>query len=550
MSLQPHQLYTVPDETARVARAAFPRGNTYVRMYDALGTIFQDHAFAPLFSPTGQPAASPVRVALATILQFAEGLSDRQAAAAVRGRIDWKYLLCLELTAPGFDHTVLSEFRTRLLEHDAEQLLFDTLLMTVRDHGWRKAGGKQRTDSTHVLGAIRTLNRLECVGETLRHALNTLAVVAPDWLRVHSPSAWVDRYGPRVEEYRLPTSHAKRHAYAELVGADGAQLLSAIYSATAPAWVREVPAVHTLRQVWLQNYVWRNARLRWREDDNLPPSDVSIKSPYDAAAQFARKRSTTWVGYKGQLTEACDDDGPPLITHVETTTAPTQDGAVTGCIHAALREHDLLPTVHLVDTGFLDAELLVNSHQEYGVDLFGPTRGDDHRQAQAGAGFDAPQFMIDWTAQQAIWPAGCRSSSWTPAVDKRINDVIKIKFAKRDCGVCRYQPQCTDSHPPRRTLTIRPHDQYLALQAARQRETTATFHTQYGERAGIEGTLSQGIRGLGLRRSRYIGLARTHLQHILTATAMNVVRMSAWLAGTPRAPTRRSAFVRLHASTA
>ncbi len=234
MSLQPHHLYTVPDETARLARAAFLRGNTYVRMYDALGTIFHDHLFASLFSTTGQPAAAPVRVALATILQFAEGLSDRQAADAVRSRIDWKYLLCLELTDPGFDHTVLSEFRSRLLAHDAEQLLFDTLLTTFHDHGWLKAGGQQRTDSTHVLGAIRTLNRLECVGETLRHALNMLAVVAPDWLRVHSPSAWVDRYGPRVEEYRLPTSHVKRHAYAQLVGADGAQLLGAIYSATAP----------------------------------------------------------------------------------------------------------------------------------------------------------------------------------------------------------------------------------------------------------------------------------------------------------------------------
>jgi transposase len=148
------------------------------------------------------------------------------------------------------------------------------------------------------------------------------------------------------------------------------------------------------------------------------------------------------------LTEACDDDGPHLITHVETTTAPTQDGAVTGCLHADLREQNLLPTVHLVDTGFTqrvpDAELLANSSQEYGVDLFGPMRGDYHRQAQAQAGFDAQQFTIDWAAQPAICPAGCRSSSWYPAVDKRVNDVIKIKFAKRACGTCQYQAQCTD----------------------------------------------------------------------------------------------------------
>jgi transposase len=550
MSLQPQVVYVVPEETVRVARAAFPRGNIYVRMYDTLGTIFHDHEFAALFSATGQPAASPVRVALATILQFAEGLSDRQAADAVRSRIDWKYLLCLELTDAGFDHTVLSEFRTRLLAHDAERLLFDTLLTTFREHGWLKPRGKQRTDSTHVLGAIRALNRLECVGETLRHALNTLAVAAPDWMRSHSQPGWVDRYGPRVEDYRLPTRQADRQAYIDVVGADGLCVLLAIYEPTAPAWLREVPAVQTLRQVWLQNYTWRNGRLRWRDDDNIPPAELFIASPYDSDAHYAKKRSTSWVGYKVHLTESCDDDGPHLITHVETTTATTQDGAVTGCIHETLKTHDLVPAIHIVDTGFLDAELLVASQQEYGVDLFGPTRGDYHRQAQAGEGFDAQQFRIDWEARQAICPAGCRSTSWSPAVDKRLNDVIKIKFSNRDCGTCVHQAACTDSNPPRRTLTIRPRDQYRALQAARQREAMGAFKAQYAQRAGIEGTISQGIRTFALRRSRYVGLARTHLQHILTATAMNVVRLSVWLAGTPRAPTRQSAFVRLHAKVA
>ena len=186
MSLKPQAVYLVPEETARVAHAIFPNGHPYLRIYDALGTIFQDHDFAALFPPDGQPAQAPVRVALATILQFAEGLSDRQAADAVRSRIDWKFLLCLELTDPGFDHTVLSEFRTRLLEHDAESLLFDTLLAKLRELGLLKRRGKQRTDSTHVLAAIRALNRLECVGETMRHALNALAVAAPAWLRAHS----------------------------------------------------------------------------------------------------------------------------------------------------------------------------------------------------------------------------------------------------------------------------------------------------------------------------------------------------------------------------
>jgi len=554
MSLQPQLVYLVPEETARVARAAFPRSNVYLQMYDTLGPIFQDHDFVGLFSTTGQPAEAPVRVALATILQFAEGLSDRQAADAVRSRIDWKYLLCLELTDPGFDHTVLSEFRTRLLIGGAERLLFDTLLTTFRELGLLKPRGKQRTDSTHVLAAIRAINRLECVGETMRHALNTLAVAAPAWLLAYSQSEWVDRYGPRVDDYRLPKSAAERQAYAEVIGADGQHLLTAVYAPASPLWLRELPAVQILRQVWVQNYTWRHGRLKWRDSDNIPPAELFISSPYDVEAHYAKKRSTSWVGYKVHLTETCDDDGPDLITNVETTTACTADGAVTGCIHERLKEHDLLPAIHLVDTGCTqrvpDAELLVMSQQEYGVDLCGPTRGDYHQQAQAGVGFDAQQFRVDWQAQQAICPAGCRSISWTPAVDKRLNDVIKLKFSKRDCGACAYQVHCTNSVPPRHTLTIRPRDQYQALKAARARQATPGFKAAYAQRAGIEGTLSQGIRAFALRRARYIGLARTHLQHILTAAAMNIVRISMWLMDTPRAKARQSAFVRLYRAAA
>jgi transposase len=157
-----------------------------MRMRDALGAIYDDPLFAPFFPSRGRPAASPWRLALATVMQFAEGLSDRQAADAVRSRIDWQYALSLELTDPGFDHTVLSEFRARLVAGQAERLLLEALLTRVDERGLLKARGRQRTDSTHGLATIRTLNRLELVGETVRHALNSLAVVAPDWLR-----AWV-----------------------------------------------------------------------------------------------------------------------------------------------------------------------------------------------------------------------------------------------------------------------------------------------------------------------------------------------------------------------
>src|SRR5215204_6278820 len=206
MSLQPQAVYLVPAETARVAHAIFPTPNPIMRMYDEFGVIFNDADFADLFPRRGQPAEAPVRLALAALLQFMEGLTDRQAADAVRS-------------------------------------LFDTLLTLAQDRGLLKAGGRQRSDSTHVLGAARSLTRLECVTETLRHALNELAPAAPQWLQSQTTAEWVARYGGRASEYRFPKGEAKRLLWAEQVGRDGWTLLEAVYAAAAPAALREVAAV-------------------------------------------------------------------------------------------------------------------------------------------------------------------------------------------------------------------------------------------------------------------------------------------------------------------
>ncbi|MBK8755092.1 MAG: transposase [Candidatus Competibacteraceae bacterium] len=203
MSLQPQEMAPVPEETQRVARAAFPKGNLYVRLRDEIGTIFDDLLFAPWFPTRGQPAERPWRLALITVMQFVEGLSDRQAAEAVRARIDWKYALSLELTDPSGDASVLCEFRARLVEGAAGPVLLEAMLSRLKERGLLKARGQQRTDSTHVLAAIRTLNRLESVGETLRAALNSVATAAPDWLAGVAAPEWFERYAIRVEEYRL-----------------------------------------------------------------------------------------------------------------------------------------------------------------------------------------------------------------------------------------------------------------------------------------------------------------------------------------------------------
>lgn len=527
MSLRPQAEYCVPVETARVAKAVFPNGNIYLTLADSLGAFLADRDFANLFPQKGQPAQSPLRLALATILQYIEGLTDRQTAAAVRSRIDWKYLLCL-------------------VAGQAESLLFEKLLALCRNKGWLKARTRQRTDSTHVLAAIRGVTRLECVGETLRAALNALAVAAPEWLQAHSQTDWIERYSTRIEDHHQPKSESQRLLLAQTYGEDGLRLLDPVFATTSPAWLREVPAVEMLRRVWVQQYYLCENGLRWRTAAEIPPASLMLSSPYEPDARYAKKYTTSWIGYKVHLTETCEPDAPHLITHVETTAAPLADGDVTEQIHANLQAKDLLPGNHIVDTGYLDAELLVTSQQQYGIELVGPTRPDYRWQSKDGQGFAAANFIVNWENKSVICPEGKTSSSWTPAKDSRGNAVVKIKFAAKDCTMCPAQPLCTTrSKQTRRTVTLRPEQQCQALQTARLRETTTQFKQEYARRAGVEGTLSEGVRVHHLRRARYIGLPKTRLQHLITATAINLKRIFYWLVERPLSATRTSRFVAL-----
>ncbi len=493
MTLHPQHAFSIPEETVRVARAAYPKGNLYMKMRDALGTIYQDESFAHVFPQNGRPVEAPWRLAFITVVQFIEGLPDRQAADAVRGRIDLKYALGLELTDPGFDFTILSDFRTRLLEGGAEQVLLDAMLAAFKEQGWLKQRQRQRTDSTHVLAKVRAINRLMCTGSAMRFALNSVAVVAGGWLLALSPPEWLDRYGHRIEESRLPQSQEERQAVAELIGRDGSNLLAAIYAADAPAWLREIPAVQILRRIWIQNYVWIEGQLHWRSNEDLPPGKQFINSPYDQEARYGKKRETRWTGYKVHITETCEEENPHLITHVTTTAATTTDEAMTETIHAELQQTGLTPSQHLLDSGYITAPILVSSQRQYGIEVIGPARGDVKWQANTEQGIDASQFLIDWDHQQAICPQGQRSISWTPAIDHRKNEVIKIKFSTTDCGICPQLTHCTRSEKKykRRTITVRPQAQHEALQAARRRQKTPAFAKQYALREGIEATISE-----------------------------------------------------------
>jgi transposase len=545
MSLQAQPIPRIPETTAKIARRAFRKGNVYMQMRDLLGTFFTDDQFADLYPADGQPAYAPWRLALVSVMQFAENLSDRQAADAVRDRIAWKYVLSLELTDEGFDFSVLSEFRDRLVEHEASERLLDTMLEQFTQAGLLSNGGKQRTDSTHVLAAIRDLNRLELVGRTLQNALDAIADAEPQWLKAWAAPAWYDRYGQLLTEFRLPQDKAKRTILAVQIAWDGIALIQAAYHDPAtPPTVCQLPQVRLLRQIWVQQFVQEGENVRMRDRKEMPPSARLIQSPFDVEAHYASKRSRMWVGYKVHFTETCDDDKPHLITNVRTTDSTEQDVDSLQPIHQSLEERDCVPAIHLVDMGYTSGPHLVDSRVDYGVDLVGPVV--EKHPWQYETGYEVDVFTIDWENHVAICPRGAVSDTWAMKPHRRSHELVRIKFKRADCWPCPVRNLCTKH--PRRTLSFHEESIFKAVEKRKQEQHTEEFSKRYGKRAGIEGTISQGVFAMGMRRSRYRGQDKTHLQFIFTAAAMNITRAVNWLNGIPRKTTQPTKFGRLVAA--
>ncbi len=574
MSVQP-QPWPEPSPEIVAAVAAMYRGKREhplpVMVRDQLGEWLSDEQFAGAYGVRGKPGWPPSRLALVTVFQKAENLTDRQAAEAVRTRIDWKYALGLGLADPGFDDSILSEFRTRVATGGLDQVVLDTLLERLAAEGLVSAGGAMRTDSTHVISAVRDVNRLELAGEAVRACLESLAVAAPHVVAHLLDDSWGKRYAARIDTWRMPAATTKKEELALAYGRDGHTLLKAVYAAAASdpdlAFLARLHQVEVLRVVLVQNYLTvadeqgrEVIKRREAQVEGLPPGRSRITSPYDLDARWGVKRDTFWNGYKVHVTETCgtsggssdgpgaDDDeavAPPhLITNVETTDATVPDNQMTAPIHARLAERHLLPDEHLVDSGYPSAELLVTSQAEFGIALVTPMLADTSPQARAGAGFDRTAFAIDFGAQQATCPQGHASSSWNP-VAQRGADTIVITFAKGTCGPCPVRAQCTTSASGRRQLTVHPREVHQAQIAARTIQSTKAFQARYALRAGVEGTIRQGVAVTGMRRARYRGLAKTQLEHTNAAVALNLIRLHAFWNGHPLDRTRTSHLARL-----
>jgi transposase len=548
----------VPARTARVARAAFPAGSLAIRVRDQLGGWYEDAAFAGAYGVRGAPGVSPAQLAVVTVLQFAENLTDRQAADAVRGRLDWKYCLGLELEDDGFDFSVLSEFRGRLVAAGQEASLFELLLGRLKGLGLVAAGGRQRTDSTHVLGAVRELNRLELAGETLRAALEALAAAAPGWLAGVVDVSWQEAYGQRIDQFRLPSSQARRTELAVRYGRDGYRLLEAAGAAGAPGWLWELPAVQTLRLVWIQQYCRvineRGEKVIRREasEHGLPPGRARIISPYDTAARYGEKRGRGWRGYKVHLTETCHPaaarPAPNLITHVATTPASTADVTMTSLVHEHLAAAGLTPAEHLADAGYASADLLTAARTR-GITLTAPLRTTATAQARTPGGYTADMFTIDWDTHQATCPQGTTSTQWSTATAHG-RDTVIIGFPASACQPCPARNLCTTARTNGRHIWIRPRQTHQAATAARATQNTPAWKTRYATRAGVEATIWQATHTTGIRHARYRGLAKTTLEHNTAAAAINLLRLDAWWTGKPLDPTRTTHLQRLQLTPA
>ena len=321
-----------------------------------------------------------------------------------------------------------------------------------------------------------------------------------------------------------------------------------VYSESAPEWLRSIPAVDTMRQIWVQQYYIEEGVVNWRTKGNIPPPAVMISSPHDVDVRFCtNKRDKTWEGYKVHLTETCDRNTPNLITSVQTTASTVSDNNVTEKIHCELNDRELCPSEHLFDTGYGSVDLLLSSRGEYGIELICPMRPDNSWQSRTEGAFDISRFTIDWENQKVICPQGKVSVYWK---DTKRYDQPKIlaKFHKSDCQACPSKTLCTRSQiHGHRELTFSPKEEHMTLQESRQFQKTPEFKERHTQRAGIEGTISQAVYALGMRRCRYRGLAKTNLQHVLTTCAINLKRVVDWLNEKPRSKTRKSRFAALAA---
>jgi len=520
MSLKPKPPRPMPDDVGRLGDKLIAPESPYRLVGERLYIKYRDADYVDLYSPEGKPGLSPVDLSFVTAFQFLEGLSDRAVADAVRLRLDFKFALHLPLDHPGFHYSVLSEFRDRVIGHQAEERVFNSTLQDLDALGLLKRRGRQRTDSLAIVTRVRDLNRLELVVETVRLALRVLLVADPDWTRATVPPEWEVVYGERCMAVQM--TEAQRRDLEARVGSDGQWLLTRVQAETTPGQLRELPEVQVLATVWAQQFEVVDEKLGFRTPGHYD-GRAQIQSPHDPDARWSRKGEQEWVGDKLQVTETDDEDLPHLITDIAVTSSVETDYEALPAIQERLEGRDLLPGRQITDGGYMGAENLVTS-SERGIELFGPVQRDSSRQARQPGGLTSACFRLNRETGTVTCPAGQTTRLWVKA-DQRVVG----RFIKKVCVQCEWYTHCCTG-PRGRTVSFGPHHEIL--EAARARQKTEAFKTEYRQhRGGVEGCLSSLVRGQRMRVARYTRRAKRHLHALFAGVGVNLRRAARWLAG-------------------
>jgi transposase len=510
----------MPSETGRIGQMLLPKESPYRLVGDQLFGTMHEQEFADLYPSEGQPGLSPVILALVTVFQFIEKLPDRQAAEAVRMRLDWKYALHLPLEYEGFHYSVLSEFRDRLISGQAEGRVFEKLVSQIRALGLIKERGKQRSDSIAMLTKVRWLSRLEVTVETLRLAVVALVNRDREWSEEILPPSWEDKYGERFVQQRYTEKEWKE--YEASIGKDGHWLLKRLWDGGAPAELQALSEVKLLQTVWAQQFRAEAGQMVFKE---LKTYDgrTQIVTPHDPEAQYSRKRHTEWIGSKVQMTDTDDEGFPHIITDIVSTHSNTTDYEALPEIQQRLAQRQCRPAGHYVDAGYMSGPNLAESEKGQ-IDLIGPLASALTPQDRIPNGITRSQFQINLAEKRVTCPQGHQAVS--PVA---IKDGLRFQFPTAVCAACPMHPRCCAGKTGR---TIRIHTHYELTQLARARQKTQLFKQDYAKhRSGVEGSLSALVRGHGMRVSRYLGQRKRNVQAVFTGCAANLKRTAAWLAG-------------------
>lgn len=520
MCLKIQSPWPMPEETERVGKILLGDNDPYRLMGDRLFEKWKEEEFADLYSSEGKPGYSPVILAFVSVFQFMERLADRQAAQALRMRLDWKYALHLSLEDAGFDFSVLSEFRDRLMDGKAEKRVFEKLVEEIRSMGLIKERGKQRSDSIAMLVKVRRLSRIEMVVETLRLAVVELVEANREWCEEIIPPSWEEQYSERFVRQRY--SEQEWQEYEAKIGNDGAWLLKRLGNGGAPAELKGLPKVQVLSTVWAQQFREAQGQMVYK-DLKKYDGHTQIQNPHDPEARYSRKRNFEWLGDKVQLTETDDEGYPHIITDIVATDSNQTDYEELPFIQSRLIQRHCQPGEHYVDAGYMSGPNLASSHDQE-IDLIGPLPEVVTPQALLPDGITQAQFQMDSERKIATCPQGHQARNPSLVVN-----TWSFHFPQKVCAACPLHTRCCTGKGGR---TVGMNTNYDLVQTARTRQKTEAFKQDYHQhRSGVEGSLSALVRGHGMRVSRYIGQNKRNVQAIFTGCAANLKHISHWLAG-------------------